>query len=328
VLPQREFDLPSLRAMDADVQVAIDEFDLNTGALAPLRSVRAQVELQGGVLQLKNLEMAVAGGRFTGSTQLDARGQPALWAARLHLAGVDVAGWIRAVNKSAESTAKVPDASTLRRQRDAAHAGGDQPVRAYLTGLLTGDLDVKGQGRSTAQILASMDGTGQFRLSDGTVSHLLTELAGLDIAQSLGVLVRGDRPLPLRCARFDLVMRQGVVRPRLAVIDNSDSTVHFTGQVDLRDETLALQAQVKPKDFSLLALRAPLTVGGTLAAPQVGIDGKRLAGRVLGAVALAVLAAPAAVLLPFVDTGSPESGDPCVVPKAAAPAPAAAPKPR
>jgi uncharacterized protein involved in outer membrane biogenesis len=321
VLPQREFDLPSLRAMDADVQVAVDELDLATVALAPLRSLRAQVELQGGVLQLKALDMAVAGGHISGSTQLDARGQPARWAARLHLSGIDVAGWIRAVNKSAEPSSKVPDAGTLRRQRDTAHLGGDQPVRAYLTGELTGDLDVKGQGRSTAQILASMDGSAQFRLRDGTVSHLLTELAGLDIAQSLGVLVRGDRPLPLRCARFDLVMRQGVVRPRLAVIDNSDSTVHFTGQVDLRDETLALQAQVHPKDFSLLALRAPLTVGGTLGAPRVGIEGKRLAGRALG-----VLAAPAAVLLPFVDTGSPESGDPCVESKA--PVPGVVPKPR
>lgn len=326
VLPQREFDLPSLRAMDADVQVAIDELDLNTGALAPLRSLRTQVELQGGVLQLKALEMAVAGGRISGSTQLDGRGQPARWAARLHFSGVDVAGWIRAVNKSAGASAKVPDASSLRRQRSTAHVGGDQPVRAYLTGELTGDLDVKGQGRSTAQILASLDGSAQFRLRDSTVSHLLTELAGLDIAQSLGVLVRGDRPLPLRCARFDLAMRQGVVRPRLAVIDNSDSTVRITGQVDLRDETLALQAHVEPKDFSLLALRAPLTVGGTLGAPRVGIESKRLAGRVLGAVALGVLAAPAAVLLPFVDTGSPESGDPCIEPKAAVPV--AASKPR
>jgi uncharacterized protein involved in outer membrane biogenesis len=254
--------------MDADVQVAIDALDLNT-ALAPLRSLRAQVELQGGVLQLKALEMAVAGGRISGSTQLDGRGQPARWAARLRFSGVDVAGWIRAVNKSAGASAKVPNASTLRQQRATAHVGGDQPVRAYLTGELTGDLDVKGQGRSTAQILASLDGSAQFRLRDGTVSHLLTELAGLDIAQSLGVLVRGDRPLPLRCARFDLAMQQGVVRPRLAVIDNSDSTVRITGQVDLRDETLALRAHVEPKDF-LAGLRTPI-IGGTWRT-QVGIE--------------------------------------------------------
>jgi AsmA family protein len=84
--------------------------------------------------------------------------------------------------------------------------------------------------------------------------------------------------------------------------------------VDLRDETLALQLQVKPKDFSLLAPRVPIVISGTLGAPAVGVDGKRLAVKALGALALAAAVAPAAALLPLVDAGSSGAGDPCVSP--------------
>src|SRR5690606_2707259 len=97
VLPQRRFDLPSLKAMDADVKVAIDSVDFGTPAMAPLQQLRTQVKLQGGVLRLQDLHALVAGGRFEGLTQLDANASPAAWLARLDIAGVDIASWVRGV---------------------------------------------------------------------------------------------------------------------------------------------------------------------------------------------------------------------------------------
>jgi uncharacterized protein involved in outer membrane biogenesis len=195
-------------------------------------------------------------------------------------------------------------------------------VHAYLTGVMTASIQISGHGRSTADIQGSLDGQGRIELRNCSISHLVTELAGLDIAQALGVMVRGDRPLPMRCARLDLVSKRGVVQPRIAVLDNRDSTLRIGGQIDLRDETLALRAESRSKDFSLLALRTPITVGGTLGVPQIGIESRRPAGRVLGAVVQGALVAPAAALLPFVDPGEPEAGDPCA--DAARPLPTAA----
>ena len=68
---------------------------------------------------------------------------------------------------------------------------------------------------------------------------------------------------------------------------------------------------VKPKDFSLMSLRAPVTVTGTLAQPVVGIQAEALVGRAVAAALLAVLAPPAA-LLAFMDFGEPENADPCL----------------
>ncbi len=325
VLPQRRFDLPSLKAMDADVQVAIDEIDFGTEAMAPLKQLKTRIRLDAGVLRLDDLHATVSGGQFTGMTQLDANTQPARWQARLDVAGVDIAGWMRGLRKDAAPPAPSANATkALKKEREQARQGGEQAVRSYVTGVLSAKLDVRGAGNSTADILASLDGPVDLRLRDGTLSHLATEALGLDVAQALGVLIRGDHPLPLRCARFDMVANNGVMEPRLAVIDNRDSTVRITGNVNLRDETMALRLVTQPKDWSLISLRTPITVTGTLGKPAVGIEARNLAGRVLGAVALGVAAGPAAAVIPLIEQGRKTEGeDPCN-PTAAAPAAAAA----
>lgn len=313
VLPQRPFDLPSLKAMDADVQVKIDEVDFGTPAMAPLRGLQTRIQLMAGVLRLDELQATVSGGQFRGMTQLDANTQPAQWQARLDIANVDIAGWMPGLRPdAAPGKATAPTAAkTLRKERDQARQGGEQAVQSYVTGVLFAKLDVRGAGRSTADILGSLNGPVDLTLRDGTISHLATEAMGLDVAQALGVFIRGDHPLPLRCARFDLQARDGVMEPRLAVIDNQDSTVRIAGQVNLRDETMALRLVTQPKDWSLLSLRTPITVSGTLGQPAVGIEGRGLAGRVLGALALGAAAGPAAAVLPLMERGSQTDGDPC-----------------
>lgn len=287
VLPQREFNLPQLRGMDADVQVAVGELDFGTEAIAPVRELRTRVRLDDAVLRLDALSGLIGGGRVEGWSALDARKTPARWSADLKFDRVDVARWIPALRRG----------------------GG-----ALLTGVLEGELVLAGQGRSTAQILGSADGDGRLLLRRGTVSHLLTEAAGIDLAQALGVLVRGDEPLPLRCARLEFGVQDGLVVPRIAVIDNRDSTVFVDGRASLADETLALRAQARPKDFSPLSLRTPVLIGGHFSRPEVGLQASRLAGRAAAAIALGVLAAPVAALLPFIDPGSGERPDPCTAP--------------
>ena len=105
VLPQRRFDLPSLKVMDADVNVAIDQVDFGTDAMAPLQQLKTRIHLDGGVLRLDDLHAVVSGGRFQGMTQLDANAQPAQWQARLDIAGVDIAGWMRGLRKDSAPAA-------------------------------------------------------------------------------------------------------------------------------------------------------------------------------------------------------------------------------
>ena len=206
LLPTREFDLPSLREMNADIAVDIDTLDLGSKDIAPMRQLRAQLTLQGGRLKLENLHADVAGGHMKGTTVLDGSTDVAHWQADLRLDGIDVARWLRSL-----------------------HEGDDASAPAYLTGELIARLKATGSGRSTAQILASLDGQALLRLRNGTLSHLAVEAAGLDLAQALGVMVRGDRPLPMNCAVIAMELSDGVMTARRAVIDTSDSTLLMNG---------------------------------------------------------------------------------------------------
>lgn len=301
VLPQRRFDLPSLHGMDADVAISIDRLDFDTEAVAPLEPLRTRLVLAAGVLRLEELRVGQGANRVAGTMRLDARARPAHWEADLRFNIAELADWL----------------PVLRRERA---GGGSVPA---LTGALGGRLQVAGDGRSTAEILSSLRGRARVALRDGSVSHLLTEAAGLDLAQALGVMIRGDRPLPLQCARLDLAIDDGIVRPRTAIVENRDSRIRIEGQVNLATEALDLRATTKPKDVSPLSLRAPIRVTGTLADPVVGVDGGRLAGRALGALALGAAVAPLAALLPLIDVGRPPA-QPCEAdgtPGAAASAP-------
>jgi len=289
LLPERRFDLPSLAAMQADIRVDLQRLDFGRAAVGDWRGLKGRLRLHDAVLTLDDLRAQVAGGEVRGRSSLDARGDDARWRLDLRLDGLALERWLRGLQ-----TEDPP---------------ADGPPAA-VSGVLAAHAELQGRGESTAEILGSLQGRLQASLHDGRISHLLVEAAGLDLAQALGVAIRGDEALALRCARVAMVVDGGVATVQQAVADNRDSTLRASGHVDLRHEQLDLTARARPKDFSLLAIRAPLHVGGTLAAPQVSLDGGRLAGRAAAAVALGALA-PAAALLPFVDPGDSPPDDPC-----------------
>ena len=303
VLPDRPFDLAALRAMDANVLIDISDVDLNTRLLEPLRPLHGHLQLSGGVLTLRDLDARTADGRLTGALRLDGRGTQAIWNADVRWDGVRLERWVRQTRSD-----------------------GAPP---YVSGRLNGQASLQGQGRSTAEILASLKGRTRTQLRDGAVSHLAIEAAGLDLAESLGVLIKGDDALPVQCAVADLQVEGGVFRSRLMVVDTTDSAVWVDGSLSLKTETLDLRAVVSPKDFSPLTLRTPLRVSGSFANPEVSLDKGPLA-RKLAASLLLALVNPVAALIPLVDPGDAEAaqrgaaGCPGLAPRRGA-KPAAAP---
>jgi len=282
VLPAREFDLPSLRAMDANVLFDIAQVDLGTAFGEPLRPLRTHLRLTDGVLVLDDLEARSAQGRLRGRIELDARPAEPRWHAQLRWGDVALERWI------------------------------DQPRKAgqppWISGRLAGRADVHGRGRSTAQMLSTLDGQVVLRLRGGAVSHLAIEAAGIDVAESLGVLIKGDKPLRISCAVGQWVADQGIVKPRVMVLDTPDTTVWIDGSIGLADERLDLRASAEPKDISPLALRTPVRVRGSFADPAVSLEKGPLIGKLAISGALAALA-PLAALIPLVDPGGGSDGD-------------------
>lgn len=316
VLPTKPFDVPSLRRMNADVTLNFDRLVLGSGVLEALRPMKARVVLSDGVLTLGDIVAQTAGGRLTGESSLDARSQPPQWRADLEVKGVDLAGWVKGAR---QEDAKVTAGSSRQRlrseRREALQEGA--PVRSYLTGELQAAVKLRGTGRSTAEILGSASGHLRAHVKEGTVSHLAMEVAGFDLAQSLGVLVKGDANLPLNCAAFDFVVDKGVAILQRGAMDTRDSLVLVSGHTDLRKESMEFTASVRPKDVTLFSLRSPVRIVGTYASPDVQVDKGSIAARVAAGVALAVVA-PVAAIAPFIDMGETEES-PCFQPVAALP---------
>lgn len=279
VLPDRPFDLPSLRAMNANVLVDVARLDFGTTAMQSAAPLHAHVVLQDGVLRIEDLQARLAQGQISGRVQIDGRAAVAAWTADLQVRGLRLEQALRTVQRA-----------------------GQAP---YASGLLGARATLSGRGKSTAEWLASADGRVLVQWTQGTVSHLLVEAAGLDLAQGLGLLVRGDDALKVECGAADLRVKDGRVTPQVMLVDTRDSTLWVTGNLSLADEQLQVVAHVQPKDFSPLTLRTPLHIDGALSAPVLTLEKGPLLRRVVPAALLAMLN-PLAALIPLLDPGRAE----------------------
>ena len=286
VLPTAKLDLVRLKAMNADVTYSAA--DIRHVEQLPLDSGNVRVRLNNGVLQLDPVALGVAGGKLAGRMTIDVNTQPASFDTRLDLRAVQLNKLFPTVETTKSSFGKI-----------------------------SGEIELKGQGNSAAQMLGSSTGNVAVLMGKGELSNILLEFMGLDGGEVIKFLLRGDRNVQLRCAAAAFDVKQGMMSSRAIVLDTSDTVITGSGQISLADETMDLLLKPQPKDASILSLRSPLKIGGTFAAPQAGPDAAALAGR--GGLAIALgLINPLLALAATIETGPGEDTDCRNVLKAAA----------
>lgn len=292
VVPEKEFDIPALHAMNADVKVRLQRAELGQLFRQPLAPLEGDLSLDAGVLTLTNVLARAAGGEVKGQLGLDGTQENPLWTVDLRWAGIELDQWLRPRNAMSQSD----------------KPSGEKP--GYISGKLGGHAQLEARGKSTQRMIGSTDGTVQAWVRDGTISHLVIEAVGIDIAQGLGLMLVGDDALPMHCAVVKTNAKNGTFTPEVALVDTRDSTVFIEGSVSLADERYALKMTSKPKDISPAALRTPVRMEGSFAKPELTLEKKPIAGRVLAAVALAAIH-PLAALIPFFDVGDKDAEDGC-----------------
>src|SRR3546814_11538112 len=90
-------------------------------------------------------------------------------------------------------------------------------------------------------------------MTDGSLSGLLIEGAGLDLGQALILVIGDDDRIPIRCALVSLAVTDGRVDIRRGIVDTTDSALYVRGGGHLADQTIDLAVEADAKDFSLLA---------------------------------------------------------------------------
>lgn len=132
-----------------------------------------------------------------------------------------------------------------------------------MKGTMSGEIYLLGVGYSLADMLKTLRGDGTLFLRDGKVSALLVEAGGLDIAESLGVVLSGDTPIPMPCAGVSVSAKDGLVNIEHAQAFTSDSLIQAVGDMELDTFSYRVTMEAQAWDFSLLDLSAPVSVVGS-----------------------------------------------------------------
>ncbi|QDO98857.1 AsmA family protein [Ferrovibrio terrae] len=271
VLPDAPLAIEQIREVDAKVKFRGDKVEApNT----PLSAVELDLLLENSVLHLRPLKLGVAGGLVNADIRIDARTDAVLTQYDVKL------------NK-------------FRLERFLESAG----LKDSGSGEINGRIQLVGYGDTVQKSLGSANGQIRMAMDGGSLSNLAMELVGLDVAEAARFWAGGDKQIPLRCFVTDFNVEQGLMVPRVFVLDTSDTTVTAEGSISLTQELLGLKIKAHPKDPSLLSARTPINISGAFSRPSVGVDAAPLAARGAGAIALGVLLTPLASILAFIEPG-------------------------
>jgi AsmA family protein len=271
VLPAEPFDFQKLLAADVDAHFRGDNV---ITANLPLDRMTAHLVVSGGIVKLTPLDFGVAGGNLVSVIEMDARQPKMATHAQVTAKGLHLA---RMFPKS--------------------------KLGAGDTGTLGGRAQLRGTGNSIAQMLGTAQGDAALVMEGGSVGELALRMSNLDIANSLLVMLGGDRQVPVRCMVGIFNAANGKFKAKALVLDTAKVNMTGTGEVDFDDESLHLRLVSQSKGFSLASLRGPIAVTGSFMTPVLKPEMGTAAVRGGLAVALGLATAGVGALIPLVDLG-------------------------
>ncbi|SOE72408.1 hypothetical protein SAMN05446635_4461 [Burkholderia sp. OK233] len=267
VLPVEEFRTDRWKAIDADVKFTGRRIVKDTNL--PITDLYTHVVMTDGVLSLEPLKFGVAGGSLSSDIHLDGSTTP-------------LKGRFATSARHLKLKQLFPDFKTMQNA----------------LGEINGDAALTATGNSPAALAATSNGEVKALITDGTVSRLLMEAAGLNVANVVYEKLFSNRDVKINCAAADFVATNGVLDSRVFALDTDDAVINIDGNVNLRDESMDLGVHPHTKGFRVFSLRSPLYVKGTFKDPHVGVNATALALRG-GAVIGLGLINPFAALIPL-----------------------------
>ena len=235
ILPTEPFSPEKLQVADADIHFRGAHIVTEK---MPLENMSTHLVVKGGVLTLAPLDFGAAGGHLIAQVEMDGRRAPIATRVDLVARGLDLAKMFPNSKLAADNT-----------------------------GTMGGRAKLAGNGSSVAQLLATANGEAALIMDGGTVGELTLRLANLDIANSILLLIGGDKQAPIRCLVGNFNAVNGVFTVQDLVLDTPKVNITGTGNANFSDESLHLRMVAKSKGFSLASLRGPIAITGAFTAP-------------------------------------------------------------
>jgi hypothetical protein len=271
VLPIIPFNLEKIRAADADVLFKGEK--IITEGL-PIERMDTHLIIKDGTIKLAPLDFEIAGGKLVTVITMDGSKSHIITHADITAKGLHLDKLLP------------PPKPTASKQ-----------------GIIGGRAKLDATGDSISQMMGTANGEAALIIDGGTISELTLRLSNLDFANSLLLLVGGDKNVPIQCMVANFKAVEGDFKVQDLVLDTPKVNITGDGNVNFADESLHLRLVSQSKGFSLVSLRGPILVTGTLMKPKYKADTKRVATRGAAAVGLAVVTIPVAGLIPLLDFG-------------------------
>jgi uncharacterized protein involved in outer membrane biogenesis len=267
-LPTEEFKTDRWKAIDADVKFTGRRI-IKDPAL-PITDLYTHVVMKDGVLSFEPLNFGVAGGTLSSNIHLDGGTTP-------------LKGRVSTSARHLKLKQLLPTVKTMQ----------------SALGEVNGDAALSATGNSPAALAGTANGEVKTLITDGTVSRLYMEAAGLNVANAVYEKLFGKNDVKINCAAADFVATDGVLDSRVFALDTDDAVINMDGTVNLKTEEMNLNIHPHTKGFRVFSLRSPLYVKGTFKDPHVGVSAGALAVRGAAAVGLGLIN-PFAALIPLI----------------------------
>lgn len=277
VLPDMPFNTANWNSVDAEV--TLNAKSIRHARELPLENLVTHLSLRDAVLKLDPLNFGLAGGQMNGTISLDGRKNPIQAHAQVRARKILLGKLFPAVELSQTSI-----------------------------GQINGEFALTGTGNSVGRMLATANGKAGLVVVGGEISKLMMEKAGLHLWEMLALSVTGDRLVKLRCGVADFDIKTGTMNAEALIFDTAITTIVGTGTIDLAQEQLAITLNQKTKNTSPLALRSPIHIRGSFAAPDVQVAKGPMIARGVGAIALGLIN-PFLALIPLIDLGPGKDSD-------------------
>ncbi|NTW58637.1 MAG: AsmA family protein [Nitrospirae bacterium] len=272
VLPTMPFSLEKIRAADVDVLFKGEKI---LAKRLSIEEMDAHLIIKDGMLKLAPLNFKIAGGNLVTEITMDGRGSHIVTHADITAKGLH----LDQLFLTSKLTASNP-------------------------GVIGGRAKLDAKGDSISQMMGTANGEAALIMDGGTISELVLRKSNVDIANSFLVLVRGDKSVPIRCMVANFKAVEGNFKVQDLVLDTPKVNIAGDGNVNFADESLHLRLVSQSKSFSLISLRGPILITGTLMQPKAMPDTTKLAARGGAAVGLAAVTVGAAGLIPLLDFGN------------------------
>jgi uncharacterized protein involved in outer membrane biogenesis len=267
-LPTEEFKTDRWKAIDADVKFTGRRIIKDPAV--PITDLYTHVVMTDGVLSLEPLKFGVAGGSLASDIHLDGSATP-------------LKGRFSTEARHLKLKQLLPTVKTMQNA----------------LGEINGDAALSATGNSPAALAGTSNGEVKLLVTDGAISRVLMEAAGLNVANVVYEKLFGNRDVQINCAAGDFVVTNGVLDSRVFALDTQDAVINVDGTVSMKDETMDLGVHPHTKGFRVFSLRSPLYVKGTFKDPHVGVNAAALALRGGAMVGLGLIN-PFAALIPLI----------------------------